>query len=524
MDDIKVKEALSGVDIALFPIGTATPQQYGQVNRIYNPIATMGAVRSARSAVDSLDIGAANLPADLTENIIEFGPAASKIFAHATHSEAAGTCEITPVLFADSAGMGVPIGVLSPQTSTSLGIAEGSAYHSAFLSWDIPAGVGVAFLITALSTSNIVTVYGGVDDSTGLLNFGDVFTGEIASLSDSVLGFSYLDSEGAYHGWGLNADSETNPGEPSTPWTDTNIILAGPYVKVSRGLFHTLLLDASGNVYGFGWNQYGQANPADLTSPWIDEANVIATGCIDIAAGGGHSMALKSNGDVIGWGRNTLRQANPASATTPWVDPTNVIISGCKAIFAGDRVGFGIKTNGDVIGWGYNASKQIDPSETSPWIDTTNVITGSVQSVGIGANHTLFLKENGDVVGLGNNPACDKDSTDGAENIDVTRVLFSGVSAVACGSLFSAILKNGGVICYGSNVLKQCRPDSATDPWLDTSSPVISGISRIECGENTIFAVDVFGRYYAWGENDYQKANPGTTDSPLTSLETILTI
>jgi hypothetical protein len=79
-------------------------------------------------------------------------------------------------------------------------------------------------------------------------------------------------------------------------------LIAGSFVSIACGSYHSLALDANGNLYSWGCNEFGQLG--DGTTKQKSVPTLIQGSFVSIACGYYHSMALDKLGNLFSWGGN----------------------------------------------------------------------------------------------------------------------------------------------------------------------------------------------------------------------------
>lgn len=205
----------------------------------------------------------------------------------------------------------------------------------------------------------------------------------VAAVSGSLEHTLAVDSTGAVHAWGRNNESQLGDGtrsDRSVPGVVAGGSLEGRTVTavIAAGLWSSLALDSAGALHAWGHNAQGrlgigktqqeqsqQALPAFVsTSPAssLDGRTVVAA-----AAGWRHSVALDSTFAVHVWGDNSQGQAGTGSGANFFAHPTAVSTQAgsslngrsVTAVASGYEHVLALDSTGAVHAWGRNDSGQL---------------------------------------------------------------------------------------------------------------------------------------------------------------------
>ena len=143
-------------------------------------------------------------------------------------------------------------------------------------------------------------------------------------------------------------------------------------------------------------------------------------------------------------------------------------------------------------------------------------------AVSVGPRHVLAADADGHLWGWGNNGyGVLGDGTSTSRSAPTMVSDFSGVADVAAGGQHSAALMvDGSIMSWGHNNYGQLGDGLSGsyvehDPVSVTGLPPMKGVA---CGYRHSVAVDVTGRVWAWGGNDYGQLGDGTTTNRTTPV------
>lgn len=246
--------------------------------------------------------------------------------------------------------------------------------------------------------------------------------------------------------------------------------------KVSPGIGHTCALDSLGKVWCWGNNAKGQLGTGDnvmstVPVPILDVTDegseVIFT---DVDSGANHSCALSESKDVWCWGSNTQSQLG-AQVTG---DSTSIPVkaaSNAEILEAGGYFNCIINEFNETWCWGNNSYAQLGIG--------TNIGDFGVPQL----NDATALE----VISCGGGHSCGKDVDD---------------------LWFCWGYNNKSQIGSGSSDNKVSSPELVQIPSGVTMANMIPGAQDHTCG------IDILGRIFCWGANDFGKLGDGTiTDS-----------
>ena len=276
-----------------------------------------------------------------------------------------------------------------------------------------------------------------------------------------------LNFSGKVIAWGNNNSGQCTV--PQAAQTDVSAIAGGDY--------HTIALKNT-EVLAWGRNSEGQCTvPEDAKG-----------GVFHIAGGGYHTVAIKG-GRVLAWGSNGYGQCNvPVDA-----------LNGVTAIAAGRYHTIALKA-GEVLAWG---------SATNGHLNVPEDAKSEVIAISTALYNTVALKSDGTVVVWGSyNGVVTPTPTD----LGVCTQIAAGdtfIMAINCTvdsspSSSSSSLSSSSSTCWGITVWKD--PDNLVYN-LDNPPFGMQSIDQLFYSEGSIIALDISGKVWAWGRNQYGECN-----------------
>jgi len=307
---------------------------------------------------------------------------------------------------------------------------------------------------------------------------------------------------------------------------------------IVAGDSHTVMLKSNGTVWTWGDNYFGQLG-VGVTSIINTPVKVMGgesgeeylSDIISISAGSMHSIALKNDGTVWAWGNNNFGQLGDGT-TEKRVTPVQVKeLTGVKAIAAGGYFNLALMEDGTVWSWGYNGFEQLGDGSSQNRAVPVQVKGGEsgedflseIKFITAGDTHAIAIKENGTVWAWGNNnsgqlgdgttirrstPVQVRGGNSGEEYL-------SDIISVSAGNVHSIALKdNKNVYTWGGNKYGQLGDGSNTNkntPQLIMDNDWESSfITAIDAGAHYTVALDIDGKAWIWGINNYGQLGDDT--------------
>jgi alpha-tubulin suppressor-like RCC1 family protein len=328
------------------------------------------------------------------------------------------------------------------------------------------------------------------------------------------------------------AGDATTGGSDATNAGSEGGILAGNFVGIMAGEYHTCAWDQAGDVSCWGENDYGEYGSGN--SPGSTTPTAAATGVAVTAMAGGNdnTCAVTTAGAVECWGYGQYGDlGNGATAGSLTPVAVTGLSSGAVSVAMGYDVGCALTTAGAVECWGDGVLGNGTNTMSSTPVQVTGLASG-IASIAAGLGHVCALTTAGALVCWGSD---DGDPDGGPASVpEPVSGMSSGVAAVALGESHSCALTTvGAVSCWGSNQYGQLGNGAPLDGDASpASSPVpvpVSGlpssIASIGGGYNHSCAVTTGGAALCWGDNANGQLGNGTTTNssvpvPVTGLST----
>lgn len=334
-----------------------------------------------------------------------------------------------------------------------------------------------------------------------------------------------LDKNGKIWAWGNNSiynyigrtDSST-----FSPFYKTPVTISGAnktFCHIQAGDTHILALDKKGQIWGWGYGRYGQlANPAATTyrTP-VKIMGEPKTFC-QIVSRRPSSFAIDKYGLAWAWGLNSYGGLGINNNATVCV-MTPVLLAGNKTfcqIRSSTEGGAAIDKNGKIWVWGRNAYGELGDGTAVSKISPV-AIAGSVKTfcqISAGDYYCLALDKYGRAWSWGYNLRGQLGNN--STTSQLTPVSVCGTLKTFCkittGSESSyAIDKYGKIWAWGGNLYGQLGDGSI----ISRSTPVaVCGTAKTFCdiitGYYHCLATDKNGRAWAWGWNTYGQFGNGT--------------
>lgn len=232
----------------------------------------------------------------------------------------------------------------------------------------------------------------------------------------------------------------------------------------------------SGEVRCWGDNRAGQLGNGTIGG--YEQNPQVVTGfsgnVIDIAVGNIHVCALIDNGSVQCWGDNKNGKLGVGLSNQFVTSPTTVLgLSNIASISAGFGHTCAITISADMFCWGENTYGQIGDG-------TTNMATSPVSVL-----------------------------------------IPNGVTEISAGTQNTCAISSNRAFCWGWNDYGQTGNGvpsvSVTNPTLVSGIPQVKSIST---GNGHSCAVDINGKLFCWGQNQYGQLGNGNTNQSSTPAAT----
>lgn len=282
---------------------------------------------------------------------------------------------------------------------------------------------------------------------------------------------------------------------------------------VRTGFLHGCGLDGLGQAWCWGCNQNGQSggNP-----PWNGGRQVFAHPSRvqnvpparegGLALGWHHSCALDVQGHVTCWGYNDqgqLGSPEPGQYQPYAAHPNLSFVS----IAAGQFFTCGLTSEGALYCWGDGRMGQLGDGGMVSHGAASRVGNLSFASVSLGDNHACALTTAGALYCWGSNDSGQLGlGTSGGTFSSPQLVAAGPYASVELGENFSCVLDASGVAsCFGRDeqdkgALGIGRSGNANVPTLLATE---TRFSQLAAGFRSNCGLDLEGRLYCWGSNDF---------------------
>lgn len=256
---------------------------------------------------------------------------------------------------------------------------------------------------------------------------------------------------------------------------------------------------------------------------------------LDVAVGNTSSIALDEDGLLWGWGTNGSGEVGNGT-TTPQVEPVRIDVAGVTFtdVEASESSSYAIDRTGRLWAWGSNADGRLGIGSGASAVNTPTLVPGGVtwsdlaiwtdHACGVSTAGELYCwgKNDGDVWRAGstgtNAPKRIAVPDDPITEADESTVRFSAVAVGVTHQL--AIDVNGELWAWGKGPRGQLgtgttaavTPVRVADRGMEPRHPIgATPIVSVDATQFNSFAVDTFGRLWAWGANANSMVGDGSS-------------
>ena len=329
--------------------------------------------------------------------------------------------------------------------------------------------------------------------------------------------------DGAVACWGNGKNGRLGDGSDGAATPQPVTVSGMPAASaVSAGGAHSCALAADdGTVWCWGANkslQLGvpEPGPGPVRVTALDGAGAPAT---QVSAGGAHSCARASVGTGC-WGNNTRGQLGNGSLSEAELPSLVEFNAGFQDVAAGDAHTCGRTIAGTVHCFGDNKYLQVGGTDPTAYPTPTMLQTPArAAQVDLGLAHGCMVTSNETVDCWGNNQLAGQLSRPQAvegSRIPLHVELPAPIVQVSSGATHSCALDvDGRVWCWGGNEFGQLGPNGFVSPF--EPEPVVvelpSGIVEIAVGWLHSCARTAKDEVYCWGANEQGQLGNGETNA-----------
>lgn len=245
---------------------------------------------------------------------------------------------------------------------------------------------------------------------------------------------------------------------------------------VAAGADTVVAIDSDGTLWSWGKNTFSEAGTGNVT-PVLTPAKIAAvtgTKFTQVAAGVLSMYAVDVDGGLWTWGRDNVGQLGNTSAVGGTKVPTKLAGATWKTVDAGDNHACGIRTDGSLWCWGSGDGK---------WRGSTSYAAAPVR-----------------VHVAGESDATTAPTTFTALSVGATHQ----VAISAAGDVYTWGAGTGGQLGLGNTSTK-------TQPTRVTFAGTTATFVDVAASVGTTYAVDAYGRLYAWGASGHGQLGDGET-------------
>ena len=286
--------------------------------------------------------------------------------------------------------------------------------------------------------------------------------------------------------WGINTSAQmgSGVGAPAQLSVGRPTEMAGGFVTVSNGAFHSCGLQADGLAYCWGDNYHGQLGIGSTQNYKSLPSMVRGPAFTAISAGGAHTCAIDTASQVWCWGWNGSHQLARFKQLTPFsevpiqisTNTSNQVLR-ARAISAGDEHTCAIDMSGAAWCWGQNLNARAG-------IDI-NICGGGTTTLCEFARPNLTI------------------ASGASFNLRFT--------AISAGRLNTCGIDTTGTVqCWGTHFRGSALTGSADAP----AAVGIGAAVSVSAGGQSTCAVASSGELFCWGNHENGELGDGTPAAP----------
>lgn len=364
------------------------------------------------------------------------------------------------------------------------------------------------------------------------------FPHTIVMRSDLALAAGYGNSGQLGHGYFA---SENTPKKMNCTWDGFSGQIHD-IKEVSAGNQYSLVLKEDGTVWGTGFNEYNKlgialvdgnaVNVSKLNQVKGEGGNGWLTDIVQVSAGKRHSMALKKDGTVWVWGSSSNGQLGLGDRNMCLFPVRVPGLTQIIAVAAGNDTSMALKADGTVYMWGKNEVGQLGDGTTedrwSPVIvkgqdgigELENIIaidTSDKLSMALDSNGNVWTWGSNEYGQLGHGASYVQSTTpdtvkdnQGNEIENITAISAGDAHAAANGDYFWSWGRNNhGQLGVGNHT----DTNYAVETEREGMGGPLYNVKAFSCGNQYTIAELTNGRILAWGYDNMQFGNGGSSSS-----------
>ena len=342
----------------------------------------------------------------------------------------------------------------------------------------------------------------------------------VASVSTGWYHGTAIKTDGSLWAWGRNNYGQIGDGTA----TNRNIpvkIMEGVVASVSLGSDYTIAIKTDGSLWAWGHNDYGQLGDGTTTDRRIPTPVAIPNPVASVLTGltnRNSAMAIDIYGGLWAWGNNQSGRLGDGTTTIRITSPVKILDS-VASVSMGDSHTMAIKTDGSLWAWGSNGYGRLGDGTTTNFRLTPIPveIQGSVASVSAGNSYTMAIKADGSLWAWGYNGQGELGDGTTTNRFTPVEILNSVASvSVVFGSAYTKAIKiDGSLWAWGRNSNGQLGDgttiDRHTPVKIMDSVVLVSALKWSGSVDQHATAIDIYGRLWAWGRNNFGQLGDGTT-------------
>lgn len=417
---------------------------------------------------------------------------------------------------------------------------------------DAPTTCLSATSIAAPSLALTVPYVNGVtvaDPTANLPSDGVTRWQGVAAGANHMLG---LDQSGRLWAWGAGENNQLGTDKPENHPLPAVIAEDRQWSKVAASRDTSFAIDAAGSLWAWGANTDGLRGDTDDESVPAPRQILTERTFTDVVASAKIGCALEQTGQAFCWGpgllptqvgagktyvqiapgNSSVLLRDKAGAVSVWSlsgEPTPVPMDEAATyIAAGPESFYVVDVFGRLSAWGENAHGQLGDKTTTARIVPVKVASGlRFKIVGAGPSSAYGITRDGNLyawggngngeLGLGNKAARTEPTLVSSEAAFIAVIAGQGTTAGALDSGHRLWLwgSNAAPDVFGDGDAAKERLQARQ---MDMSPPPID---KVAAGRAHSAVLDISGRVYAWGANNFGQLGTGDTGAEDKSAEAV---